>query len=79
METSVLDSQCGKERNTKRKNDGTIGKAILADHESKEDRPVGTVTNNDLEGRPLGTHPQWSGKQPVGSRVFTSGNISWFE
>ena len=52
---------------------------ILADHESKEDRPVGTVTNNDLEGRPLGTHPQWSGKQPVGSRVFMSGNISWFE
>lgn len=62
LETGVVDSQRGDERNAKRKNDGTVGKAMLADHESKADRPVGTVTNNDLQSRPLGTHPRWSGK-----------------
>lgn len=46
---SVFDSQCGNERNAKRKSDGTVGKAMLPEHESKEDRPVGPGADNDLE------------------------------
>lgn len=42
----------------KRKSDVTGRKAILADHKSKEDRPTGTIPDNDLESKSLDIHPR---------------------
>lgn len=41
--------------NIKRKSKGTGRNVTLGGHESREDRPAGAITINDLESKPAGT------------------------